>query len=97
MFFFDYSNIFVTYGVSVHYLMFRKLSIILTGIFLSCAYLSAQKACVFAGSVLDNSTGKPVEFATVMLEGTEQWAVADLQGRFSISNVPSGKTGVTIA
>ena len=77
--------------------MFRKLSIILTGIFLSCAYLSAQKACVFAGSVLDNSTGKPVEFATVMLEGTEQWAVADLQGRFSISNVPSGKTVVTIA
>lgn len=77
--------------------MLRKTSFLLIGIILLCTNARAQKGCVFAGSVLDNATGEPVEFATVILEGTEQWGVADLQGKFSINNVPPGKNTVTVS
>ena len=77
--------------------MLRKTSFFIIGIFLLCTNARAQRGCVFAGSVLDNATGEPVEFATVILERTEQWGVADLQGKFSINNVPPGKNTVTIS
>lgn len=38
-----------------------------------------------------------MEFATVVLERTEQWGVADLQGKFSINNVPPGKNTLSIS
>ncbi len=58
------------------------------------AVLRGQSFSV-SGSVVDKNTGSPVEFATVVLEATEQWAVADEKGRFTISNVPHGKIVVT--
>ena len=76
--------------------MLRKTTLILIGIFFICFCAHAQKGCVFAGTVLDE-TGAPVEFATVVLERTEQWGVADLKGRFSINNVPAGKNTVSIS
>lgn len=57
---------------------------------MSCVWLQAQGISL-SGVVTDASTGKPVEFATVLLPETEQWAVADANGKFSISNIPSGK------
>ncbi len=76
--------------------MTRKLliSLLLT---LFSASVFAQKGYVFSGTVTDASTGAPVEFATVVLEGTEQWAVADAQGKFSVRNVPAGKNRVTVS
>ena len=67
---------------------------------LACLLLSAP---VFAqtytvkGTVTDKATGEPVEFATVVLEASEQWAVADAQGRFSIPNVKVPKSVLTAA
>ena len=51
----------------------------------------------FSGVVLDKNTGEPVEFATVVLESTAQWAVADAEGRFSIGKVQSGKNVVSVS
>ena len=60
-------------------------------------------ACLFAqtwtisGVVTSKTNGKPVEYATVVLESTEQWAVADAEGRFTINNVQSGKNIISIS
>lgn len=62
---------------------------------LSAASLHAQKF-TFSGTITDKS-GNPVEFATVVLEGSEQWAVADTKGQFTITNVPAMKTGITVS
>ncbi len=56
----------------------------------------AQKF-TFAGTVIDRSTGEPVDFATVVIEGTGQWAVADGNGRFAIKSVPAVKTVVSVS
>lgn len=52
---------------------------------------------VFSGVVIDKATGAPIEFATVLLKGTSQWAVADAQGRFTIKNVQNGKNTIEIS
>ena len=52
---------------------------------------------VFSGVVIDKATGAPIEFATVLLKGTSQWAIADAQGRFVIKNVQDGKNTVEIS
>ncbi|MBR1869759.1 MAG: TonB-dependent receptor, partial [Bacteroidales bacterium] len=74
----------------------KKLLTFFLGLFLAWN-ASAQKTAVFAGTVLDASSGKPVEFATVVLEGTEQWAVADDKGRFEIKSVPLGRNKATVS
>jgi len=40
-----------------------------------------------SGTVTDKSTGAPVSFATVVVDATEQWAVADAKGKFVLRNV----------
>lgn len=49
------------------------------------------------GVVLDKKSNKPVEFATVILGNTEQWAVADANGKFVIKNVPSGNNVIKVS
>ena len=56
--------------------------------------LSAQSYSV-SGVVTDKNSGEPVEFATVVLQATEQWAVADEKGRFTIANIHPGKTVIS--
>jgi len=51
----------------------------------------------FSGRVVEKGTGDPVEFATVLVNATEQWAVTDAEGRFSIQNIKAGKSLVTVA
>ena len=40
-----------------------------------------------SGTVTDKSTGAPVSFATVVVDATAQWAVADAKGKFVLRNV----------
>ena len=51
----------------------------------------------FSGIILDKTTGEPVEFATVVLNLSEQWAITDKTGSFSIKNVPDGKNIVVVS
>ena len=57
---------------------------------------SAQSAFRLAGTVTDSDTGRPVEFASVLLEESGLWAVTDADGAFSIKNVPTGKNTLTV-
>ena len=60
--------------------------------------LSAQaQSYSFSGQVLEKRTGEPVEYATVLLTATEQWAVTDAQGKFSIKNIKVAESTVSVA
>ena len=50
-----------------------------------------------SGRVVEKATGEPVEFATVVLDATEQWSVTDREGRFSIHNIKAPRSVVTIS
>ena len=56
-----------------------------------------SQSFTLSGQILEKGSGAPVEFATVVLPDRELWAVADAQGRFSIKNVPQGKTRVEVS
>lgn len=56
----------------------------------SCVFLKAQGVSL-SGAVCEAGTGKPIEFATVLIPQTEQWAVADEKGHFKLTNIPPGK------
>ena len=67
-------------GKLIYVVYLRRLAIIL--FFIACVFqgeLLAQKH-TFAGMVTDKDSGKPVDFATVIIEGSGQWAVADAEG-----------------
>ncbi|MGM9735248.1 MAG: TonB-dependent receptor domain-containing protein [Candidatus Cryptobacteroides sp.] len=71
---------------------------ILASVILIIITLSASAQMrTFSGVVLDKNTDLPVEFATILLKGTEQWAVADENGKFTIRNIQAGKNTLEIS
>lgn len=73
-----------------------KRTIIIFAAILAAVCAQAQ-TWSFSGVVLNRTTGEPVEFATVVLESTAQWAVADAEGRFTIGKVQEGKNVVSVS
>lgn len=53
--------------------------------------LSAQKGGTLRGNVFDKATGEPMIFTTVLLQGTTIGTVTDVDGFFSIGNIPAGE------
>ena len=49
-----------------------------------------------SGTVTDKHTGEPVGFATVVVEASEQWAVADAKGRFVLRNISVAESVVKV-
>ena len=49
-----------------------------------------------AGWVYDADTGKPIEFASILLTESGQWAITDNKGEFRIKNIPKGKSTLTV-
>lgn len=56
----------------------------------TAAGISAARAGVIAGSVKDEKSGEVLVGAAVGVVGTKLGAVADLDGKFTIQNVPAG-------
>jgi len=52
---------------------------------------------MIAGVVLDESSGRPVIGASVLVEGTSTGAACDLEGRYYIRDVPAGEHAVVVA
>ena len=73
-----------------------KLILVVAAFFLMPVCLRAQ-GFTLSGTVVEKGTGDPVEFATIVVESTEQWAVADAKGRFTISNIHSTKSVITVS
>jgi len=69
----------------------RRITIrILLMLFISCVALSGQNTGSVTGSVTDYKTGAGLPGVNVSLVGTTRGAVTDLQGSFSVSELPPG-------
>lgn len=65
----------------------------------ACLFFSVgvrAQGITLSGTVTDRSTGAPVGFATVVVEASEQWAVADAKGQFVLRNVSVAKSVVKV-
>lgn len=63
-----------------------------------CCIVSSVQSQTFriSGRAFDAETDKPVEFASVLLSESGQWAVTNDKGEFHISNVPRGRSTISI-
>ena len=65
----------------------------------ACFFLSLgvrAQGVTLSGTVTERSSGNPVGFATVVVEATEQWAVADANGQFVLRNITVGESVVKV-
>jgi hypothetical protein len=71
----------------------------LGGILLLLLFASAtfaQKSGIVRGNVFDSSSGEPIIYGTVILEGTDFGMNTNLEGFFSFTDVPSGTYNLII-
>ena len=61
----------------------------------SLATALAQQVSI-GGHVVDEASGKPVEFASVLMKENGFWAITDAKGYFQIKNIPAGKATLTV-
>ena len=59
-------------------------------------YTMLAQTVTVAGQVTDEGSKQPIEYASVLMKENGHWAVTDSDGRFSIKNIPTGKTTLTI-
>lgn len=68
--------------------MNRKLMLLLACLFMSIGLVTAQTSTV-SGIVTSEEDGEPVVGASVLVRNTSLGAVTDMNGKFTITNVPS--------
>jgi len=59
--------------------------------------LSAANTGSIKGRVIDRSTGEPLPYAAVFILETQLWTTADINGRFTIKDVPVGVYRVEVS
>lgn len=75
---------------------FTRLKIILPALLSVIYTLSYSQTGTLAGTVLD-SKKEPVTGATVRVEGTTLGAATDIDGKYTIANVPTGKHKIDVS
>ena len=68
--------------------MKRKLMLLMTCLMIGIGLVNAQTSKV-TGNVISDEDGLPVVGASVLVEGTTIGTVTDIDGNFTLSNVPS--------
>lgn len=71
--------------------------ILLSALLAVIAINTGAQTFSISGIVLDKNSGKPIEFATVTLTKTEQWAIAGADGKFTIQKVQKGVNEISIS
>ena len=74
----------------------RKLMMFLSCLLFSIGYMTAQTQKV-SGVVLSEDDGSPVIGATVMVQGTSIGTITDIDGNFSIPNVPMSAKKIAVS
>lgn len=69
--------------------MSKKLMLCLSCLFLFVGMLAAQTSQKVSGVVTAEEDSQPVVGASVLVKGTTIGTITDVDGRFSIPNVPS--------
>ena len=75
--------------------MKRILSVLFSCWLAAQAFLSAQPYLV-SGHVVDDATGKPLEFATIAHEASRQGTMTNVDGSFSLGRLPGGKVSLDV-
>lgn len=70
--------------------MFRIFSLAICTMLLLASSVFAQKGGTIKGFVYDKSSGEPMIFTNVILKGTQRGSQTDVNGYFSIEQVPPG-------
>ena len=68
--------------------MKRKLMLLMTCLFIGIGLVNAQVATV-TGHVTSDEDGLPVVGASILVKGTTVGTVTDIDGNFTLTNVPS--------
>lgn len=76
--------------------MKRELVLLMVYLFITIGFVTAQTSVV-SGVVISEEDGGPVTGASVLVEGTTLGAVTDIDGKFSIANVPSSAKTLQIS
>ena len=74
--------------------MNTRMTAILLFLLLLATRVAAQ--VTLSGKVIDDANGQPVEFASILIAESSQWAVTDTKGRFTIKDVAAGRLTVTV-
>ena len=61
------------------------------------ASMAWAQSFTVSGVIKDLDSGQPVDYATVVLKSSEQWAIANAQGEFTVKNVPEGKNVLSVS
>lgn len=69
-----------------------KLKIVTVISFLFCSFLLSAQQVTVSGTVIEETTGAPAIGVTVLVKGTSSGTVTDIDGNYSLSNVPSDAT-----
>lgn len=75
----------------------KKLLLLLAGAGLLVQVASAQSTGKITGTVTDSKTTEPVIGANVVIQGTHYGAAADLDGKYSIYNIPPGEYSLIVS
>ena len=76
--------------------MKRKLMLLLTCLFVGIGLVTAQITKV-TGTVISEEDGLPVVGASILVKGTTVGTVTDMDGKFTLSNVPSSAKTLQIS
>ena len=76
--------------------MKRKLMLFLTCLFISVGLATAQNQTV-TGTVISEEDGQPVVGASVLVKGTTVGTITDIDGNFTLTNVPSSAKTLQIS
>ncbi len=74
--------------------MKKFLQLLVLGIFLPLISLNAGTTGKLAGTVTDATTGDPLPFVNITIEGTQLGAATDIDGNYVILNIPPGTYSV---
>lgn len=76
--------------------MKRKLTLLLTCLFVGISLVTAQNSKV-TGIIISEEDGQPIVGATVLVKGTTVGTITDIDGKFTLSNVPNSAKTLTVS
>ena len=74
--------------------MKKYLQFILIVLLIPANFLQAGTTGKITGKIVDKTTGEPIPFVNVIIEGTNFGAATDLDGEYVILNLPPGRYNI---
>ncbi len=73
-----------------------RIFLILIYVLFGISTSSYSQGFTVSGQVIDTKSGKPIEYASILMSENGLWAITNDKGEYTISHVPRGKTSLTV-